>query len=73
MLKKILVSLMSLLLIIGGANIMAESSQVKTNNQVWDKTFQKSDKVNIQKVSFKNRYGIEIVGDLYTPKGAKIN
>ncbi|MCM1339081.1 MAG: alpha/beta hydrolase [Muribaculaceae bacterium] len=42
--------------------------QAKDN---WDKTFQKSDKVDVKKVSFKNRYGIELVGDLYTPKEAK--
>lgn len=35
---------------------------------VWDKTFAKSDNVNHRKVTFKNRYGIELVGDLYTPK-----
>ncbi len=34
----------------------------------WDKTFAKSDKVDIKKVSFTNRYGIKLVGDLYTPK-----
>lgn len=34
----------------------------------WDKTFDKSKKVNHQKVTFKNRYGITLVGDLYTPK-----
>lgn len=34
----------------------------------WDKTFVKSDKVSVRKVKFKNRYGIELVGDLYTPK-----
>lgn len=37
-------------------------------NNSWDKTFPKSDKVNIQKVEFKNRFGITLVGDLYTPK-----
>lgn len=31
-------------------------------------TFQLSDKVNRQKVTFKNRYGISLVGDLYVPK-----
>lgn len=36
--------------------------------QNWDKTFAKSDTVDVQKVSFKNRYGITLVGDLYTPK-----
>lgn len=34
----------------------------------WDKTFPKSDKVNVEKVHFKNRYGINLTGDLYTPK-----
>ena len=32
-----------------------------------DKTFPKSDLVNVIKVSFHNRYGIKLVGDLYTP------
>lgn len=36
----------------------------------WDKTFAKSDKVDHRKVTFKNRYGITLAGDLYTPKGA---
>ena len=36
----------------------------------WDKTFPKSDKVNHRKVSFKNRYGITLVADLYVPKNA---
>lgn len=39
--------------------------------QEWDKTFPKSEKVNHQKVTFHNRYGIELVGDLYTPKAAQ--
>ena len=34
----------------------------------WDKTFPKSDNVNIEKVHFKNRYGINLTGDLYIPK-----
>lgn len=39
--------------------------------QEWDKTFPKSDKVNHSKVTFKNRYGIELAADLYTPKNAQ--
>lgn len=38
------------------------------NNEPWDKVFAKSDKVDVKKVSFKNRFGIELVGDLYEPK-----
>ena len=34
----------------------------------WDKTFALSDKVNHKKVSFTNRYGIRLVGDLYIPR-----
>ncbi len=34
----------------------------------WDKTFAKSDKVDHQKITFKNRYGITLAGDLYLPK-----
>lgn len=34
----------------------------------WDKKFQKSDKVDHQKVTFTNRYGITLAADLYLPK-----
>ncbi len=34
----------------------------------WDKTFTKSEKVDHQKVTFKNRYGITLAADLYLPK-----
>ena len=34
----------------------------------WDKTFTQSDKVDHRKVTFKNRYGITLVSDLYLPK-----
>ena len=39
--------------------------------QEWDKVFPKSDKVEHQKVTFHNRYGITLAADLYTPKGAE--
>ena len=38
--------------------------------QEWDKTFPKSNKVDHKKVTFKNRYGIELAADMYTPKSA---
>ena len=38
--------------------------------QEWDKTFPKSDKVDHKKVTFKNRYGIELAADMYTPQNA---
>ena len=34
----------------------------------WDKTFPKSEHVTHQKVTFKNRFGILLTGDLYMPK-----
>ncbi|MCM1010080.1 MAG: alpha/beta hydrolase [Fusobacterium sp.] len=61
--KKILISLIAFLLMIGGANMTMASE--------WDKTFKKSDKVEVRKVTFKNRYGIDLVGDLYTPIDSK--
>lgn len=36
--------------------------------QVWDKKFPQSDKVTHRKVTFKNRFGIELAADLYEPK-----
>lgn len=37
----------------------------------WDKTFKKSDKVNHKKITFRNRYGITLVADMYVPKYAE--
>lgn len=41
-----------------------------TLTQEWDKVFPKSNKVDHKKVTFVNRYGITLVADMYTPKGA---
>lgn len=60
MIKKLLILLTAIIFITGGKNMSIAKD--------WDKTFPKSDKVDIQKVSFKNRFGITLVGDLYTPK-----
>lgn len=40
-------------------------------SQEWDKIFPKSDKVEHQKVTFHNRYGITLAADMYTPKNAQ--
>ncbi len=37
----------------------------------WDKTFPKSDLVNHSKITFHNRYGIELAADMYVPKNAE--
>ena len=39
--------------------------------QEWDKIFPQSNKVEHHKVTFKNRYGITLVGDLYVPKNIR--
>ena len=48
----------------------AQSNLEKMNTSKEHYTFQLSDKVIRQKVSFKNRYGITLSGDLYLPKNA---
>ena len=58
MLKKILIVLM--IVFIGGS-LMCEAKALKENN--WDKVFKKSNKVDVKKVNFKNRYGITLVGE----------
>jgi uncharacterized protein len=53
---------------------VAQSSASQPNGapmpltQTWDKVFPKSAKVDHQKVTFTNRYGITLVADLYLPK-----
>ena len=64
MFKKILLCLLSVLFVIGGANIANAKEK-------WDKVFPKSNNVTVQKVTFKNRFGIELAGDLYIPKTLK--
>lgn len=39
----------------------------------WDKTFEKSDKVDHKKVTFYNRYGITLAADMYIPKNYENN
>lgn len=51
--------------------IAVSSSILAQATEEWDKTFPQSDKVEHHKVSFANRYGITLVGDLYTPKDSQ--
>ena len=68
--KKIIVILTAVFFLIAGRAY----SQTKSNGgnmknlETEHYTFKLSDKVTKQKVSFKNRYGITIAGDLYLPK-----
>ena len=60
-------------------NLMAQGNQTLKNKlmeeklnltQEWDKTFPLSDKVEHNKVTFHNRYGITLAADVYKPKNA---
>jgi fermentation-respiration switch protein FrsA (DUF1100 family) len=73
--KKTLVITIALLL---SGQIFAQNGKSTLNSKKMNNTeqkeyytFQLSDKVTRQKVTFKNRYGITISGDLYLPKNAK--
>jgi fermentation-respiration switch protein FrsA (DUF1100 family) len=46
-----------------------ENEQIIT--QEWDKVFPKSNQVNHRKVTFRNRFGITLVADLYEPQNGK--
>lgn len=70
--KKIAIISALSLLIIGQAFSQVKQNikekQMNTTEQNDHYTFQLSDKVNRQKVTFKNLYGITLSGDLYSPK-----
>lgn len=63
-----------------GIGLFASCTDNRTNQKIndnmetmnltreWDKKFPQSDKVNHRKVTFKNRYGIVLVADLYEPQ-----
>ncbi|MFT3809956.1 MAG: alpha/beta hydrolase [Micropepsaceae bacterium] len=54
-------------LVLGSLPTLSNAETQAMSNE-WDKTFPKSVKVDHQKVSFTNRYGITLAGDLYLPK-----
>lgn len=58
-------------LIIANNTVFASDTNSNIKTMKWDKTFPKSDKVYHKKVTFKNRYGITLVGDLYSPKNSE--
>ena len=51
-----------------GVLVSTSSIAFAADSLAWDKTFPPSDKVTVEKVSFNNRLGINLVGDLYIPK-----
>ena len=69
--KKLLSAMLVASLFTACQNKENESMNTKLQlTQEWDKTFPKSDKVDHKKVTFHNRYGIELAADMYTPKNA---
>lgn len=58
---------------LSGVSTMSYADVINPNAPIsmvekWDKTFAESNKVDHRKVTFQNRYGITLVGDLYLPK-----
>lgn len=67
------------MLLLAGTIVSGQTStnQVKEKNmeklelvKEWDKVFPQSNKVVHEKVTFRNRYGITLVADMYIPKNA---
>jgi fermentation-respiration switch protein FrsA (DUF1100 family) len=66
--KQLLIMVVSLLILrqASSQNLQIQKKQKMEKTEYY--TFQLSDKVTRQKVTFKNRYGIRLTGDLYLPK-----
>ncbi len=63
----ITVSMAALMLLACKSNKNQNMSTLNLTKE-WDKTFPKSELVNHCKVTFHNRYGIELAADMYVPK-----
>ena len=68
--KKYLSFSLAALLLIACKSNTENTMSTLTLTQEWDKTFPKSELVNHCKVTFHNRYGIELAADMYVPKDA---
>ncbi|WP_340155922.1 alpha/beta hydrolase [uncultured Winogradskyella sp.] len=74
--KKVITIAVTALMFIGQAyntKTEAQTKKSETMNSEEQYTFELSEKVIRQKVTFKNRYGIELAGDLYLPKNGGNN
>ena len=74
--KKVLFAAVLMGLTLAGCNENKQTINKDMNTtlqltQEWDKVFPQSEKVDHKKVTFKNRYGIELVADMYIPKEVK--
>jgi len=66
--RRLLLKLAGTGAVVLGLLSMAGGTAFAQGTLAWDKTFPQSTRVNHQKVSFYNRLGINLVGDLYIPK-----
>ena len=67
--KKTIITAMLSLFMLGG-NAQNQKKEMKQLDTTDHYTFQLSDKLTRQKVTFKNRFGITLTGDLYIPKNS---
>lgn len=59
---------------LGMASMFTTSpAKAQTMSDDWDKTFPRSENVDHEKVTFTNRYGITLAGDLYLPENRADN
>jgi fermentation-respiration switch protein FrsA (DUF1100 family) len=71
--RRNLLKMASMAALVGASPVLAQSSPSATGANAmqlthkWDKVFPRSNKVNHQKVTFRNRYGITLAADLYQP------
>lgn len=69
MMKKIVLTAVAVVLLLASASSSKSNKNIKEMSTQKDQyTFELSENVTREKVSFKNRYGITLVGDLYSPK-----
>lgn len=68
--KKLAMIIVALLLFSGQINAQQKQNNTKMNT-LEHYTFKLSEKVIRQKITFKNRYGIALSGDLYLPKNSE--
>jgi len=66
--RNISILMATALLTLGACQQNKPKKEMKQTEQTEHYTFELSDKVTRQKVTFKNRYGITLTGDLYIPK-----
>ena len=71
--KKVLAAVLMGITLTACTNKQTTNEDMNTTLQLtqeWDKVFPQSDKVTHEKVTFKNRFGIELAADLYKPINA---